>query len=317
MVDELLNFIDSHWRKDHIFVHNQKLFDWQHKSGSLYNFVLARQNSEIVGILGFIPTYQYSNSLKKHNELWLSIWKVRDDINKPGLGLMMLNYLKRKFNNPTICAIGLSEQVIPLYKALKYNIGILKHRAFFNQIKRKLILAVPDKAQNVNCNINGIQYIDIKEINSIKLSFNLFKTSPTKNKEYIVNRYLNHPSYEYKFICFTKNNRLITLVVYRVIELQGAKIARVIDSFGRNIVDEEFNNAISSFIIEHNFEYLDVVSNLPSIGQSGFISTKHDFVIPNYFEPFEMRNIEIDFAYKSENAITIFKGDSDQDRPNL
>ncbi|EOW3520763.1 hypothetical protein ACOWVB_000374 [Campylobacter coli] len=41
-------------------------------------------------------------------------------------------------------------------------------------------------------------------------------------------------------------------------------------------------------------------------------------IIPNYFEPFEKKNILIKFAYKTKvNNYAIFKGDSDQDRPSV
>jgi hypothetical protein len=42
-------------------------------------------------------------------------------------------------------------------------------------------------------------------------------------------------------------------------------------------------------------------------------------VLPNYFSPFERRNVEIEFAYKVTDDTTpvrLFRADSDQDRPN-
>ena len=41
-------------------------------------------------------------------------------------------------------------------------------------------------------------------------------------------------------------------------------------------------------------------------------------IVPKYFEPFEKKNINLDFAYKvnSKSLYFIFKGDSDQDRPS-
>lgn len=38
-------------------------------------------------------------------------------------------------------------------------------------------------------------------------------------------------------------------------------------------------------------------------------------IIPNYFSPFEMKNIEI-YYFSSDEDIILFKGDGDQDRPN-
>ena len=86
-VDSLIDFIDKNWKKDHIFVRNRELFNWQHKTKDLYNFILAIEGKKIIGILGFIPTSKFSDELIVNNEIWLAIWKVRHDIHKPGLGL--------------------------------------------------------------------------------------------------------------------------------------------------------------------------------------------------------------------------------------
>ena len=43
-----------------------------------------------------------------------------------------------------------------------------------------------------------------------------------------------------------------------------------------------------------------------------------EIIIPNYFEPFEQRNVRIEVAYKTKNNNYVaFKADSDQDRPNI
>ena len=49
----------------------------------------------------------------------------------------------------------------------------------------------------------------------------------------------------------------------------------------------------------------------------GFVKKGLSDIVPNYFEPFLKQNINIDYAFKSKSPYVIFKGDSDQDRPNL
>ena len=45
---------------------------------------------------------------------------------------------------------------------------------------------------------------------------------------------------------------------------------------------------------------------------------QEDIILPNYFEPFEKRNVAIEIAYKAQyEGYVAFKGDSDQDRPNV
>lgn len=316
-VNELIYFIDKFWKKDHVFVHNRALFDWQHKNGSNYNFVIASQNDEIIGILGFIPTSQYSRELEVNNEIWLAIWKVRDDVKKPGLGLMMLNFLKKHLNNPSICSIGLSKEVISLYKVFKYEIGILGHTAFFNQEKKQFNFMPPPQSHLVLCEQNNISFttqVGSAELNACK---HLFISKPQKNIEYLFNRYVNHPTYKYEIILFEENNQPISIVVYRKAEIREGKIARIVDVLGSNIMDSKFNYAISKFLNENDLEYIDLVSNLERSQKSGFIENNSEFIVPNYFEPLEIKNIAIDYAYKSEHSFSIFRGDSDQDRPNL
>jgi hypothetical protein len=40
-------------------------------------------------------------------------------------------------------------------------------------------------------------------------------------------------------------------------------------------------------------------------------------IVPDHFEPFEQRNAPIRFAIKTDRPVVIFKGDGDQDRPNV
>lgn len=317
-VEELINFINQHWKQEHIFVRNRELFNWQHKSKNSYNFILAIEDNKIIGILGFIPTSQFSDKLIANNEMWLAIWKVRDDIKKPGLGLLMLNFLKKKFNNPTICSVGLSKQVIPIYKALKYEVGVLEHRAFFNQNKRNFGPISPPSDFLFELKKSNVQFEIQEDGTNLEKCKNLFKSTPKKNPEYIAKRYLEHPVYEYKLLFFRIADEVISILVYRIVSIENLIIARIVDLVGSNILEERFNYPIAEFLKKENIDYIDIVSNLSCFKDSGFIKNNENFILPNYFEPLEFRNIDIDFAYKSNSGfLSIFKGDSDQDRPNI
>lgn len=317
-VEELIDFIDKFWKKGHIFVKNRKFFDWQHKSGESYNFVLAIDGAEIIGVLGFIPTSQFSHKLKAYNEMWLAIWKVREDVKKPGVGILMLKFLRMKFNNPVICSLGLTRQVIPLYRVLNYEVGILEHRAFFNQDKVTFGSISPPKEFLVKFTSDKIEFdTQGKESDLIKCS-TLFKSKPRKNPDYIVKRYLEHPVYEYKLLFLKNSDAVISILVYRIVSIDALVIARIVDVIGSNILEEDFNQPIAEFLKKENIDYIDIVSNLVCGNNSGFIQNDDRFILPNYFEPLEFRNVEIEFAYKSNSgSLSIFRGDSDQDRPNL
>ena len=69
-----------------------------------------------------------------------------------------------------------------------------------------------------------------------------------------------------------------------------------------------------------NAEYIDCLNY--GISQETFLNmgflVRENIIIPNYFEPFEQRNVDIEFAFSSKSdEYVIFKGDSDQDRPSF
>src|SRR5262245_25517345 len=93
-IADVIHFIDVHWKHNHALVTNRALLDWQHRDpDGGYSFVIARQNGNLVGILGFISTKRFDPTLAAQNVVWLTTWKVRDDAVIAGVGLALLRYL--------------------------------------------------------------------------------------------------------------------------------------------------------------------------------------------------------------------------------
>ena len=75
---------------------------------------------------------------------------------------------------------------------------------------------------------------------------------------------------------------------------------------------------------EYKAEYIDLYSYglpLEVLKESKFLNIKEikGLIIPNHFEPFERKNIDIKYAYKNligGQTVRLFKADADQDRPN-
>ena len=73
------------------------------------------------------------------------------------------------------------------------------------------------------------------------------------------------------------------------------------------------------------YEYIDFVvvgADYDVLKKAGFINRKEhpETIIPNYFEPFLKKNIDLDYAFKSvdpEAMALFYKADADQDRPNM
>ena len=112
-----------------------------------------------------------------------------------------------------------------------------------------------------------------------------------------------------------------TLLVIRILNVNGAKAIRIVDAIGQlqgNLYDE-----FQAYLKEMGAEYIDFMNfgiNEDIFYKMGFrkLDLEEKLIIPNYFEPFEQRNVKIDIAWKADyEGYVAFKGDSDQDRPNI
>ena len=332
-VEQLIGFIDEHWKQDHIFVRSRQLFDWQHKLAlGEYSFVLAfdKTNNKICGVLGFILTSQYSNSLRDEREAWLAIWQVSEALKSPGLGVGMLNFLKTTYQLKTICAFGLSEGVVPLYKALKYEVSVLNHHVLVNpKIETFSILEAGEwqpskkKILDTGYSLKNLNPTSIKKICD-KHASGIFVTRPLKDANYIINRYVNHPIYEYDIYSVVKNNEAVAILVTRNIIIKGATIVRIIDYQGEFVHFSFLNNSFLAVLDKYGAEYIDFMQfgiPIEVLEKAEFVDiySIKEMVVPDYFSPFLKKNIIIDFAFKTEMEnmeFFICKGDSDQDRPS-
>ena len=96
-------------------------------------------------------------------------------------------------------------------------------------------------------------------------------------------------------------------------------VIRLVDIIGDVSVIESMANLLDDLLKQYNAEYIDcyetgVAEDL--FKQGGWVKREETSnIIPNYFSPFEMKNIEI-YYFSSDEDIILFKGDGDQDRPN-
>ena len=163
-----------------------------------------------------------------------------------------------------------------------------------------------------------VSEIDPIDINSISLR-GYYR--PLKSVEYIINRYVKHPIYHYRYLGVYKYGELVTLLVCRFMEVNNAISIRIVDVLGQ--LQGTLYDELQSYMNATGAEYIDLMNY--GISENVFytmgfnkLDADGDLIIPNYFEPFEQRNVKIDIAWKadSDNYVA-FKGDSDQDRPHV
>ena len=335
--EAIIRFLKEHWREDHIFVQAPQVFDWQYKNAdSGYNFVLAceldeaGQIAQLIGVLGFIPTGRFDQGLG-YSEILLAIWKVRDDIGPPGLGIRMLKQIEKEYKPDLIGAVGISEIVEPIYKAFKYTVGQLSHSALFPSKAPTGSLAqnVPQIAygsgrkseQAADWTLSSLTAFAPGDIDQLASAGpGIFKSSA-----YMKERYAKHPWYEYSCMAIHEGNSLLGIVVWREVEALGRKILRIVDFVGDGDTLLGAAPLLRQVVEENGADYIDLVQTgvgTEGLREAGFIDCEQypDLILPNYFAPYVAKNIPVKFAYRSKGRddqdVALFRADSDQDRPN-
>ena len=318
---EVQKFIDEYWLRNHALAKSKKLMNWQHynKQKEVYNFVIAKHtsNNQIHGILGFIPMNQF-DEMNPNNDLWLALWKVRDDVNAAGLGIHLLNYLMSFLKPRSICTVGINNMVIPFYEKFGYTVGKLNHYYMVNRsIKKFHLLGNFDDIYNhdySNKQLNKL--VRIKKSNFTKLSLKFGNLSsekeiPFKTFNYFLNRYLCHPTYDYKVYAVIQQEELIGIIVLRIASYNSNHALRVVDYYGNSDGLVGIFQELQNLLNVYNAEYLDFYNigiKEKKLYSGGFIKRDptSQVIVPNYFEPFEKKNIEIGYAFKCDERYKYF-----------
>jgi hypothetical protein len=332
--EQLQKFISENWKYNHILATNKKLLDWQYmnKNGD-YNFVLALDSEKIIGILGFIPSDFFHEHINvKKYECCLALWSIKKNSNIAGLGIGMIQYLKKFFNLNFIYTLGLSDDAIQIYNALKYSVCQLQHFIKINQEKKQFEILKNYEDLNINySSINNKNYFlsEVNSLNELKLIFlNLPNEYQNLRKDfiYLKNRYYKHPFYKYRFMLISKK-KPECIIVMREVTYKSSTALRIIDCIGNISAISFISSFLDRILSDENHEYIDLLQfgiNKQVLHKAGFfgINDLNTLVVPNNFEPFEQKNKKIYFAFKDYNKETqdykiyLFKGDGDQDRPN-
>lgn len=322
-------FINKHWRKNHSLAISSELLEFQHLSadGKSLHFIAAENNNtkEFDAIIGYIPTSQYDLGLLEKGDYWGAIWKIREDISNSELNTVGFFLWKKMFKLPyfnSYGAIGISNIAKKIYEASRLKTGYLRQYYILNENINEFLIAKNVFSKQLNVEKSNFK---IKEINLSEISNNIITPvyTPHKSISYFKNRYGSHPVYNYKFLgIFDSSKILISVWAVRFVIVNGSSVVRVIDVLGNlNLIDNIYSQ-IQDLLNNTGCEYIDFMNyGIPSeiFKKMGFeeLNLEDSVVIPNYFEPFEQRNIKIELAYKADFDYVVFKGDADQDRPNI
>ena len=322
-VDEIMNFIHHHWKKNHILSQDKDFFLYEHQDGNRINFVCHRdENNNLDGILGFVK------SSTNNSDIATVIWKVLNNKKHPMLGVELFNYLRNSKLYNVLLSPGINKSTIGIYKYLGIYTNYLQHFVLINyEMKKFKIAKILDKKylRTFNFLENNKYQLRLLNENEVIFDFERYKENiPYKDKSFFLKRYFNHPIYVYEIYGIFKKSKIDSLLVMRASSANGSKVLRIVDFIGEQEGFQFITHKLYKKIFEEGYEYLDFLCfgfDKKLLINSGF--QKHninstDLIIPNYFSPFISENIQINFFVDTNKLkkIRICKADGDQDRPS-
>lgn len=110
------------------------------------------------------------------------------------------------------------------------------------------------------------------------------------------------------------------VIVMRRITVNDSQVLRIVDYIGNKQALQYLYGEFRR-LMNDQVEYIDFYCygfDRTILSRAGFIRREENDcnIIPNYFEPFLQKNVDIWFNSTCE-GITICKADADQDRPNI
>ncbi len=319
-IESIKLFLDKYWVKNHAFVKSDELLRWQHQDNDNLNFIISidEESDEIDALVGFLSTAQFDDNLFDNKDYWGVIWKI-----KPGSrnGLPVFEFMQNLIDAKSYAAIGMSEDAKKIYRFWKSHKECILNQYFIinpNLDSFELIKVKQESTKKIDLDSN-IRLGYLSSLQNIKLGHYYH---PKKSIEYLINRYQKHPIYNYNFLGLYDDEELLTIFILRECDFKGNKCLRIIDIYGEIYDSYNLKELFEQILVINNYEYIDCMNYglaEDTFEKIGFrkVDVEND-IVPNYFEPFVFQTIKITSSYRTntKNNYTIFKGDSDQDRPN-
>lgn len=324
----LLTFIDTYWKKNHILVRSKEIFDFQYynRLEDKYDFLLAEntQTGELDGIRGWIRVSQYDPALAQYDEVWSAVSKVRTDVENNEikvLGSYLWRYLEKHRGFGTV---GISRFSFAMHTAIRHKLCSLGQFFILNsETETFKIATIPeDYYHSATCPKSNWNIREIEDIYAVAEDAVQAYYRPFKSKTYLINRFAKHPVYTYYFYGVYDGVELKAILVGKFVEINGSKILRIVDVLGPLENVGCLYGDFQTILQESKSEYVDFLcfgiddAVFLRMGFEKLNPEQEQLIIPNYFEPFEAKNIVINGAFKPAERYCMFKADADQDRPS-
>ncbi len=318
--DDIMKFISSNVNKNHILAINKSFFLYEYADGDSLNVLLAveKNSGSLVGIYCF---YLYSQT-DTGGDFAGGISQVSSECKIPLLGTTLYEKLKEFFSVRSIVSVGMNRNT-------SYEINRRRNDTYLGSLKHFYILSGNGQYRIASIKEENVPFVTepdqqelfhYKNVEEMYISFDedhFRERLPYKSRKYIEHRYFNHPIYRYSMYGMGEN----LVLVCREVEANGGKALRIVDVLGDASLIRHSGKALMGLMKDNGYEYIDFMEfgmDEADILAAGF--TKLELtganIIPNYFEPFVQKNIEVLCCASLQPAL-IFKADADQDRPSI
>ena len=319
-IPRIMQFIKENWSENHILGRDKACFLYEYCDRSQVHMVVAyrRKTGELEGFLGFVCA-SYG---EKDRDLWGSMWKVREG-NQMMLGAELIRRLPQLVSHRAYLSPGINLNTTGvMMKGLRQYVDRMRHWYVLGNSPVFRIARIQERKEQEpvqdSCQIQQIREHEELEKN---FDFNRFRAHvPFKDAEYIRRRFFFHPVFQYQVWGIGTGAAIDAFFVTKEVQANGAKALRIVDYVGEKRKIRGIGAWVRESIRKLGYEYVDFYEygfNGDDIRMAGFVERElgDKNIIPNYFSPFEQKNVEIWF-HAPDASVTICKADGDQDRPN-
>ena len=317
-IPDIMRFIGRYYKKNHILARDRKFFEWQYVDRGKVNVYIAIDGNKVYAIEGFV-IYNDLDSPDMTGSMWKSIRCEENTM----VGIDVDQLLQEEIHPRYCYGTGYSSRTIQFHKLLGHEIIRLRH--FYRlsdqenykiaRISTKNILERADKGYV----FRKIDTID--EFKKVISEDTLKKRIFYKDYHYIDKRFFHHPIWQYQVLAIRSNEgEENAVVVARIVESQGSKCIKIVDYYGGQETIGCTATAWDKLMKQNSCEYVDIYAygfTTELMEKAGFCERmeEDENIIPNYFEPFEQRNIELWMMRPEVDGLILMRGDGDQDRP--
>ncbi len=317
-IPEVMEFIDTYWKKGHILGRDRAFFEYEHCRGEQVNFVIAKSKED--GLIKGVEGVLYANN-EPNPDIWGSLWKVKRG-EMPFLGVEFSSHRNQSLHPRYVLGTGANALARKITTLFGGKVAKMEHYYMYSEYVPQKIACIKNKIQSENVLKNiGLYIVNLsdspEEIK--KFPFEEYKHCiPYKDDWYVRHRFYENPYYKYEIYGLSREEGIYeALLIARCQENNGSSALRIVDFYGkRELLGFCYDFFMEKLKIHEYIDFYTYGFEEEYIQSAGFLKLQDndENIIPDYFNPFEQRNVDIwcDVPYPN---VLYFKADGDQDRP--